>query len=293
MLKGHVFKEQIFGNQIFALSINTFLNGTNGIFNGYKNSMKVTYSGSNLTIQSGALIIQGRPLEEDSSKLISAGTDTAYCKLIVEIDLNKQNTSTEFNQGSYKIVKGTSSYPTLTQNDIIGNNSGIYQYELARFRTTTNGIVDFQDTRTFLDFESIYAEIEQHIQKIDEGSIYALKEIVNGTVLYENASGTTSQIELYQSIGNFDYIEIFYNFDNRVSDSVKLVVDQQDKRARLKDQFIEGSSKYSFRDEQINIVGNILKRNQMACSSFTNSSGTFEVTGTAFRITKVVGYKIQ
>ena len=32
MLKGHVFKKQIFGNQMFALFINTFLDGANGIY---------------------------------------------------------------------------------------------------------------------------------------------------------------------------------------------------------------------------------------------------------------------
>lgn len=39
MLKGHVFKKQRFGNEIFALFIDTFLNGKNGISNNYKNSM--------------------------------------------------------------------------------------------------------------------------------------------------------------------------------------------------------------------------------------------------------------
>ena len=65
MLKGHVFKDQIFENQIFALFINTFLDGHNGIVNNYKNSMEISYSGSNLTINSGAICIQGRFLEED------------------------------------------------------------------------------------------------------------------------------------------------------------------------------------------------------------------------------------
>ena len=46
MLKGHVFSKQIFGNPIFALFINTFLNGRDGVSNNYKNGMQVTYSGS-------------------------------------------------------------------------------------------------------------------------------------------------------------------------------------------------------------------------------------------------------
>lgn len=154
MLKGHVFKEQAFGNQMFALFINTFLNGQNGISNNYKNGMEITYNGSTLTVQSGAVCIQGRLLEEDTSTNITAGTDTMYCKLVIEIDLDKLNTETEFTQASYKVIKSMSGYPELTKNNIVKNNSGIYQYELARFRTTASGIINFQDRRTFLDFEN-------------------------------------------------------------------------------------------------------------------------------------------
>lgn len=188
MLKGHVFKEQIFGNQIFALFINTFLNGKNGVCNNYKNAMAITYSGSTLTVQSGAVCIQGRFLEEDTSTDISAGSDTSFCKLVLEIDLSKQNTESEFHQGCYKIVKSTTAYPNLTQSDIIQNNSGIYQYELARFKSGTNGITDFKDMRNFLDFNSIYQEVEQHIQEIDDGSLFLLKTggKINGNLEVSN-----------------------------------------------------------------------------------------------------------
>lgn len=166
MLKGHVFSKQLFANPIFALFINTFLNGINGVSNNYKNGMQVTYSGSTLTIDSGAVCIQGRFLEEDTSSSVSAGTDSAYCKLVIEIDLDKENTDSEFTQGYYKIVKSTSSYPNLTQTNIVKNVSGIYQYELARFRTSSSGITEFQDMRTFLDFTSIYNQITQEYQAV-------------------------------------------------------------------------------------------------------------------------------
>lgn len=187
MLKGHVFAKQLFGNSIFALFINTFLNGKNGISKDYKNAMAVTYSGSTVNVDSGAICIQGRFLEEDTSTQLSAGTDTAFCKLVIEIDLDKQNTETDFLQGVYKIVKSASAYPSLTQTDIVKNNSGVYQYELARFKTTANGITEFADKRTFLDFNSIYAEIEQHIKDIDDGAPYLQK--AGGTMtgkLYAN-----------------------------------------------------------------------------------------------------------
>lgn len=192
MLKGHVFSKQIFGNPIFALFINTFLNGENGVSNNYKNGMKPTYSGSTVNIDSGAVCVQGRFLEEDTSTSVQAGTNSAYCKLVVEIDLDKQNTESEFNQASYKIITSSSSYPALTQKNIVKNNSGIYQYELARFKTSENGITDFKDMRTYLDFDSIFDEIrtnynavleelQQSLADVKDGSDYLLKSI-GGTV---------------------------------------------------------------------------------------------------------------
>lgn len=166
MLKGHVFSKQLFGNPIFALFINTFLNGINGVSNNYKNGMKPTASGSTITIDSGAVCIQGRFLEEDTYTQISAGTESAYCKLVIEIDLDKENTDSEFVQGVYKIVKSTSSYPNLTQTNIVKNVSGIYQYELARFKTSSSGISEFQDMRTYLDFNSIYEQMEEEYRSV-------------------------------------------------------------------------------------------------------------------------------
>lgn len=211
MLKGHVFSKQLFGNPIFALFINTFLNGINGVSNNYKNGMQVTYNGNIVTIQSGAACIQGRFLEEDTSSSISAGTSTAFCKLVIEIDLDKTNTESEFNQGVYKIVKGTSSYPILTQTNIVKNNSGKYQYELARFKTGANGITDFQDMRTFLDFDSIYnsitseyrsilTQLQKELSEVENGSAYILNEVEEETV-----SGTEGSLDE----GSFSYIATF------------------------------------------------------------------------------------
>ena len=191
MLKGHVFSKQLFGNPIFALFINTFLNGENGISDNYKNGMAVTYSGSVLTVDSGAVCIQGRFLEEDTFSQVAAGTDVAYCKLVIEIDLDKQNTKSEFAQGAYKVVKSNSGYPSLTQTNIVKNNSGIYQYELARFRTTASGITDFQDKRTYLNFNTIYAEIRKEYGAVLDELEQALADVKDGSdYLLKSAGGT-------------------------------------------------------------------------------------------------------
>ena len=166
MLKGYVFSKQLFENPIFALFINTFLNGENGVSNNYLNGMEVTYSGSTLTVNSGAVCIQGRFLGEDTSTQIATRTNNAYCKLVIEIDLDKQNTESQLNQASYKVITSASGYPSLTQTNIVKNVSGIYQYELARFRTTASGITDFQDMRTFLDFTTIYEQMTEEYQAV-------------------------------------------------------------------------------------------------------------------------------
>lgn len=197
MLKGYVFNQQIFPSQIFALFINTFLNGQNGVSNNYLNGMAVSYSGSNVTISSGAVCIQGRFLGEDSTVTLNAGTSDLYCKLVIEINLDNTNTAGELTQANYKIVTSASSYPELTQTNIVKNNSGIYQYELARFKTSVNGITNFQDMRTFLDFESIYSdirtqyhslleELEQELAGIEDGSAYVVNSISEQSITDSN-----------------------------------------------------------------------------------------------------------
>lgn len=175
MLKGQVFKEQIFENQIFAVFINTFLNGKNGIINGYQDSMTVTAGNNTVTIQSGAICIQGRFLEEDTETTLTAGTDAAFCSLVVEINLDNVNTETDFTQGYYKIVKSASAYPSLIKDDIVNTNSGVYQYELARFKTSLNGITDFVDLRSYIDYDSLYQEIQRKLNEVEDGSIYVLQ----------------------------------------------------------------------------------------------------------------------
>lgn len=192
MLKGHVFSKQIFGNPMFALFINTFLNGRNGVSNNYKNGMQVTYSGSNLTIDSGAVCIQGRFLEEDTGSTVTAGTDTAYCKLVIEINLDLQNTESQFNQGVYKVVKSASSYPNLTQTNIVKNNAGIYQYELARFRTNSSGITEFKDMRTFLDFDSIYDAMEAEYGEVLQQLKDQLESVKDQSDVLLKTGGTVS-----------------------------------------------------------------------------------------------------
>ncbi|MEE0865504.1 MAG: hypothetical protein U0L98_01705 [Clostridia bacterium] len=288
MLKGHVFKEQKFGNQIFALFINTFLDGKNGIHNDYKNSMAVTYSGSNVTVDSGVVCIQGRFLEEETSTTINAGTDALYCKLVIEIDLSKINTVNDLNQACYKLVTGVNTYPALTQNNIVKNNTGIYQYELARFRTTSSGILEFQDMRTYLDFDSIYEEIRQHIQDIDDESIFVLKSDMR--VLYSNTTGTTGNVTLSDSVANYDYIEIQCKRTGFIYSSGK-IYNANGKTISLTASNATEEHIYLY-SKLIQINGNTITAVRSKLMYLNDQMQAF-VTDNDNYITRVVGYKLQ
>lgn len=233
MLKGHVFENQLFGNPIFAVFVNTFLNGENGVIDGFGNGMAVTTNGFNLTIQSGVVCVQGRFLQEDTSTTITSGSTPAYARLVIEIDLDKVNTENDFQQGYYKIITNSSSYPNLTQTDIVNNVSGVYQFPLGRFRITSNGIANYADERAYLDFNSIYAQIREEIINIEEGSIYNLK----GKKLWENPnpnSNFDSQTITFGEANSYDFYRIVFKNaptdteieiqDVRVGDDFRIVL---------------------------------------------------------------------
>ena len=153
MLRGHVFKSQTFANEAFGLFIDTFLQGNMGIVKG----CELSSTNTSVTVGEGYFCIKGRFLQILGDETIEV-SDNGYYSLICEIDLSQENTKEDFNQGSIKVVSGSSAYPALTQQDI-NNNGTVYQYEFARFKVTDSGITEFTDRRTFLNLESIYSKI--------------------------------------------------------------------------------------------------------------------------------------
>ena len=194
MLRGHVFKSQTFANEIFAIFIDTFLDGKMGIIKG----CELSNTNNTATIGEGIFCIKGRFLDIIGNETINISAN-GYYSLVCEIDLSKENTKEHFNQGSIKVISETSTYPTLIQQDL-NNGETLYQYEFARFRKTDNEITDFTDRRTYLNFGSIYGKInsdanalinllqqngqllidslEQEIQNVRDESAFILKTII-------------------------------------------------------------------------------------------------------------------
>lgn len=191
MIKGFRFTNQLANAEVDARIHQEFLNKNDGIFYG----MNLSKTNNSITISEGLCEIAGRPIAVINSETISVGTsNNLYCLLILEIDLSKESTKDSFDQVSFKILTSANTYPSVTQQDINKYNgtNNLYQLEFARFKSGTNGITDFKDTRNFLNFKGIYAqikadcdtvmqEIKQELEDIKAGSDYLLKSI-GGTV---------------------------------------------------------------------------------------------------------------
>ena len=184
MIKGFRFTNQLANAEVDARIHQEFLNRNDGVFYG----MELSYTNNSITITEGLCEIAGRPIAVIDSETVSAGTDNLYCLLILEIDLSKDSTKDVFNQASFKLLTSSTSYPTVTQQDInmYNGSNNLYQLEFARFKSGTGGITEFKDTRKFLSFSGIYAQIKadcdaiinqikQELENVEDGSSYLLK----------------------------------------------------------------------------------------------------------------------
>lgn len=173
MLKGHVFNLQTFTSEAFAITFDKVLQGRCGILKG----CNLSNTNNSVTIADGYFVVRGRPLQIIGNETIANITNNGYYSLICEIDLSKTNTVNEFKQGTIKVVYGANSFPTLTQQDIIGTGT-VYQYEFARFKVENGSITDFADRRTYLDFETLYDLVEDTLEGLENESTVALKSDV-------------------------------------------------------------------------------------------------------------------
>ena len=184
MIKGFRFTNQLANAEVDARIHQEFLNKNDGIFYG----MGLSYTNNSITVSEGLCEIAGRPIAVIDSETVNVGTENLYCLLILEIDLSKDSTKDVFNQASFKLLTSSTSYPTVTQQDInkYSGTESIYQLEFARFRSGSNGISEFKDTRLFLNFDGIYSQIKsecqsiinqikQELANVEDGSSYVLK----------------------------------------------------------------------------------------------------------------------
>lgn len=104
-----------------------------GIIKGLGDELKATTSNNYIFIQSGYVQIYGRRIyvEANSSVYISLDS-TKYGYVVIQVDLST-------NTVSLTKVENTSTYPTLTQQNLATSGT-IYQMPIARYTKTTTSL---------------------------------------------------------------------------------------------------------------------------------------------------------
>ena len=125
---------------------------------------------------------------------------------------------------------------------------------------------------------------------MSSGDKNKLNNCLQQQILYNNANGTTGAVTLSQNKSNFKYIEVFAVIgETEIYEKVDV---KGTNRTRLRDNYSETGSQYSFRDELITITNTNITRNKMVSFTMTVSGETaLKSSTTQFKITKVVGYK--
>lgn len=157
MVNGITFSEQLITSANFAHFMYTFLNHANGVTKG----CGLSQSNGKIYVQKGYFMAYGRMVqiagvEEIPSPDVPAGQ--LYCKVVFEIDLSKENTAEEFNQGYFKTLTSAGNYPVLTQQDL-DNGGTVFQMPWCQYIKQAGGISDFRDLREILDMSSVWAAV--------------------------------------------------------------------------------------------------------------------------------------
>ena len=107
----------------------------------------LTYSGANLTIAKGALMVKGREIAVDNNETI-ASTPTysnGYGRLKYVINLGAAASSSTFTQGATAWqYASTNSFAALTQEDINDGTSTTYEIEICRVKYTSGSITSIE-----------------------------------------------------------------------------------------------------------------------------------------------------
>lgn len=194
MIKGQTYSNQLFESWAYRLTLDTLLNSNDGVLEQYGDQMEVTSSSNNIVVGSGLAVIQGGIIENTSSlTLVPQLQANEYYSVVVEIDMSQTNTTESFNQGSIKLISQSGAYPTLTKQDTI-QGQGKYQYELARFQTTSSAITNLTDTRTYLNYNSLYQELRNAIDEVIQGGISA------DQVAYDNTTSGLGHTNVQEAI---------------------------------------------------------------------------------------------
>lgn len=115
---------------------------------------ELSRSDSAIYVGHGDFICRGGHIEiqgDDTSVAIPGSiTGTTYFSLVFEVDLSQPPSDESFTQGSFKLINGGTSFPSLIQEDL-DDDGDIYQMLFADFIMSSGGITEFIDMRPTVD----------------------------------------------------------------------------------------------------------------------------------------------
>lgn len=175
MVKGETYDLQLFESRAFRHFVNVFLNLESGITKG----CTVTNNKTTIDISEGMFIICGGILRETTGTSNAVPAEAGYYRLVYEIDLSRVNDKNNFNQGSYKFIKGIGDYPGLIQNNLDNMEEGIYQLGFCQFRITDEGMQDFKDIRPIINYGIYTRQWTKKEVNLAQDQVYKLEEFEN------------------------------------------------------------------------------------------------------------------
>ena len=141
-------------------------------------------------------MIAGRLVNINGEHTIDVGSSevTKKCQLLFSLDMSKENTVVDFNQGKFEIIKDNTDYQELTQEDI-HNGGKIYQMEIARFELVPDiGINNLKITWGNINYQGIFDDVDA---KCDE--LIAM--------IYEKALGAEGRIDSEEGVHGLRYLD--------------------------------------------------------------------------------------
>ncbi len=160
MQVGITFDKQSLTSRQHAHFQNLFLNNTDGITKG----CGVSQSGDYVYIQKGFFVVSGRFVEVTGVESIDVPTvasGSLYCKVVYEIDLSKENTESDFEQGYFKTLTSASGYPAVTQEDL-DDDGTLYQMPFCQYIKGVTSVSSFTDLRPIFDMESVWEAVAEN-----------------------------------------------------------------------------------------------------------------------------------
>lgn len=210
--------------------------------------------------------------------------DTAVADKITENEFN-----TELAKKQDKLTAGEN---ITIENNVISSSGGgtsIPVSNIAPINPSPNDLwIDSGDT--------IYlAEIDSEVSTTSTNAIQnkAITEYVNGTILYNNSSGTQGNIALNDDISNYAYIKIYFKNNDGYTSSAEFdtITALNNGKINLFNTTQSSSSLY-YKCSSYIVTSNTISVNENGYSSIQfNSSGmTYNNTNDLF-IQKIIGYK--